>query len=93
MLETFSITTHEAFQRGVPVVAARRRGARRVRPPRAWTGCCSRGRRAAGRLERLIEDPPWRRLSANAPPVPTVAEQAARVESLYARLRERAGSR
>lgn len=88
MLETFSITTHEAFQRGVPVVAARR-GALAEYVRHEVDGLLFEG---AGELraclDRLIDEPALAdRLSANAPPVPTVAEQAARVESLYGRLR------
>ncbi len=87
-LETFSITTHEAFQRRVPVLAARRGGALAEYVHDGHDGLHFDGvaeLRAA--VDRLVAEPSIvDALSANAPGVATVAEQAAIVEALYVRL-------
>jgi len=91
-LETFSITAHEAFQRHVPVLAARRGGALAEYVRDGVDGVLFDGShelRAA--IGRLVDEPARvDELSRNAPRVATVAEQAARVEDLYGRLPGRA---
>jgi glycosyltransferase involved in cell wall biosynthesis len=87
-LETFSITAHEAFQRRVPVLAARRGGALAEYVHDGVDGLLFDGPgELRATIDRLVVDPPLvDRLSGRAPRVATVAEQASKVEELYARV-------